>query len=398
MKIVADHKIPFLKGAFDSTTDIAYLPGKDISRSDLADADALIVRTRTICNNELLSGSKVKCIATATIGYDHIDTNYCEKHNIYWTNAPGCNANSVKQYVASALACIIQQEKKSFSNITLGIIGAGHVGSRVATLAKSLGINTLVNDPPRERKEGAKGFVDLHTLITQSDIVTLHVPLKMEGTDKTFHLANEKFFLKMKPDSWFINTSRGEVADTRSLVNALKNKHLAGSVIDVWENEPDISRELLIHATLTTPHIAGYSLDGKANGTTMSVRAISRFFKLGMDSWKPDFIPGPEQPDIYLTLEGKTAEQVFYQLAIHAYNINQDSEQLKSSPQTFEKQREDYPARREPPAFTIHFDQADETSEILAKAMGFKISNKQINKSTNQQINKSTNKQINNSI
>ena len=373
MKIVADHKIPFLKGSFEGTADMIYLPGKAISNADIADADALIIRTRTKCNNELLFGSQVRCIASATIGYDHIDTDYCEKHNIYWTTAPGCNANSVKQYIASALACIIQQEKKCFSELTIGIIGAGHVGSKVEAMAKSLGFNTLVNDPPRERKEGAKGFVDLDTLISQSDIITLHVPLTMKGIDKTFHMANETFFTKMKADSWFINSSRGEVTDTKSLVNVLKNKQLAGAIIDVWENEPDISTELLQHATIATPHIAGYSLDGKANGTTMSVRAVSRFFKLGMDHWSPESIPEPEQADIYVNLEGKTPEQIFCQLALHTYNIKQDDNKLRSSPVTFEKQREDYPVRREPPAFTVHFDHQYESCILIAEALGFII-------------------------
>ncbi len=373
MKIVADHKIPFLSGAFESTADMIYMPGKSISRNDIADADALIIRTRTNCNSELLSGTNIRCIASATIGYDHIDTDYCETHNIYWTNAPGCNANSVKQYIASALACIIQQEKKCFSELTIGIIGAGHVGSRVEAMAKSLGINTLVNDPPRERKEGAKGFVDLDTLISQSDVITLHVPLTLKGINKTFHMANEAFFTKMKPDSWFINTSRGEVTDTKSLVEVLKNKQLAGAMIDVWENEPHISIELLQHATLATPHIAGYSLDGKANGTAMSVRAVSRYFKLGKDHWSPESIQEPEQADIYVNLEDKTPEQIFCQLALHTYNIKQDSDKLRSAPETFEKQREDYPVRREPPAFTVHLDQTHEPSTLIAKTLGFNI-------------------------
>ncbi len=373
MKIVADHKIPFLKGAFEGTADMVYVPGKEISREVVADADALIVRTRTRCNIDLLSGSKVRCVASATIGYDHIDTDYCENNGIYWTNAPGCNADSVKQYVASALAFIIQHEGKKISEITLGIIGAGHVGSRVDIMARSLGVNTLVNDPPRARKEGSDAFVDIESLLAQSDIVTLHVPLQREGLDKTYHMADASFFSMMKPGAWFINTSRGEASATKDLSNVLKNNYLAGAIIDVWEHEPNVSDELLELANMATPHIAGYSSDGKANGTTMSVRAVSRYFGMGLDHWSPKSLPKPEKPVIQLSCIGKTPEQVFYQLAMHTYNLEQDSLKLKASPETFERQREDYPVRREPPAFKVHFDQTHEPSTLIAKALGFSV-------------------------
>ncbi len=372
MKIIADHKIPFLKGAFEGTADMVYLPGKEISREVVAHADALIVRTRTKCNKDLLYESKVRCIASATIGYDHIDTDYCENNDIYWTNAPGCNADSVKQYIASAMAFIIQQEGKAFSDITLGIIGAGHVGSRIDIMARTLGINTLVNDPPRARKEGSDAFVDIETLLAQSDIVTLHVPLQKEGTDKTVHLADASFFSKMKQGAWFINSSRGEASATEDLVKVLKSKYLAGAIIDVWEDEPNVSDELLELAAMATPHIAGYSADGKANGTTMSVRAVSQYFGTGLDHWSPKSVPKPKKPVIQLSCKGKTPEQVFYHLAMHTYNLEQDSMTLKASPETFEKQREDYPVRREPTAYTIQYDHWCEPFVKIAKALGFK--------------------------
>lgn len=371
MKVVADHKIPYLEGAFEGSAEVLYLPGRTISRSHIIDADALVVRTRTKCNKELLTGSKVKCIASATIGYDHIDTDYCEKNNIFWTNAPGCNAASVKQYIASALAYIILHSGKKFPDLSLGIIGAGHVGSKVETMAKRLGIKTLVNDPPRERMEGNNEFVDLETLVKQADMITMHVPLQKTGKDKTFHMADSDFFAKMKKDAWFINSSRGEVADTKALLDALTNKQISGAIIDVWEHEPAISKELLQLTAIGTPHIAGYSSDGKANGTTMSVRAVSRQFKLGLNNWNPKALPKPANPMIRLSCKGKTAEQVFYQLAMHTYDIIKDSLTLKSSVESFEKLREEYPSRREPIAYSIACDQACEPYLEIAKALGF---------------------------
>lgn len=383
MKIVADHKIPFLKGAFDTCAEVVYLPGKSISRTIVKDADALIVRTRTACNRELLEGTQVGCIASATIGYDHIDTEYCERNGIFWTNAPGCNANSVKQYIASALAYIIHKEKKKFPEITLGIIGAGHVGSRVAEMVTKLGMKTLVNDPPRERREGSAGFVSIGQLLGQSDIITMHVPLQKEGPDKTWHMADEAFFSRMKPGSWLINSSRGEVTNTAALIQALEDNHLAGTVIDVWEDEPHISGRLLALAAIATPHIAGYSADGKANGTMMSVRAVSRFFKLGLDNWEPTNMPEPVQPKLNIQCDGLTAEDIFYAMAMHTYDIASDSKTLKQSVETFEKQREDYPVRREPPAHALELINPTPTGMHIANALGFASS-------THQPLNSST--------
>ncbi len=371
MKIVADHKIPFLKGALEGVAELVYLPGHAIGPNDVSQADALIVRTRTRCDKALLEGSKVSFIASATIGFDHIDTTYCETHHIKWTNAPGCNANSVKQYMASALAFIIQQTGKRLDELTIGIIGAGHVGSRVHALASSLGMGTLVNDPPRARNEGPNGFVSLDNLLEEADIITMHTPLNKEGLDKTLHLADKTFFERIKKGAWFINTSRGEVADTEALLYALSTNHLGGAVIDVWEHEPHISEALLEQAAITTPHIAGYSADGKANGTTMSVRAVSKHFNLGRDDWSPSSIPDAAHMSLRLDSQGMSCEQLFIRLASHTYDIQADSDKLKYSPQTFEKQREDYPVRREPEAYRLKLLHADPSHEEIAKALGF---------------------------
>ncbi len=373
IKIVADNKIPFLAGVLERVAKVEYLPGAKISREHLLDADALIVRTRTLCNAGLLKGTSVKFIASATIGHDHIDKEYCRQKGIVWVNAPGCNAGSVVQYVSSAMAHIFLQKDYPFGEITLGVIGAGNVGSRLVKVAQTLGLKTLVNDPPRARKEGPEGFCNLEELLEKADIISLHVPLNMDGPDKTLHMADARFFSRMKAGAWFINTSRGEVAETGALKNALSSGKLAGAIIDVWENEPDIDRELLSLVTIATPHIAGYSADGKANGTSMSVQAISRFFDLGLDHWKPQTIPLPAKPQLSLSAKAKTKREIFCELSLQAYDIHADDRTLRNTPETFEKQRGDYPIRREPHALSVATHDLKKEHVDFIQALGYKL-------------------------
>jgi erythronate-4-phosphate dehydrogenase len=234
MKIVADDKIPFLKGALEPYAEMIYLPGKQIDREILKDADALLIRTRTKCTADLLEGTSIRFIGTATIGFDHIDTQYCNKRKIYWTNAPGCNSSSVQQYIAAALLKIAYENSFSLKDKTLGIIGVGNVGSKVEKFARTVGMNVLLNDPPRARLEGKKNFHALNTVLSESDIVTVHVPLNVAGEDLTFHLFDDEKLTGMKHGSWFLNTSRGEVVDTAALKKVLNSGKLSGAIIDVW--------------------------------------------------------------------------------------------------------------------------------------------------------------------
>lgn len=372
VKIVADNNIPFLRGALEKFAGVIYFPGREIGHEIVNDADALIVRTRTKCNGKLLGGTPVKYIATATIGFDHIDADYCSLQGIRWSNAPGCNSGSVMQYVASALAFISGSDGRKFGELTLGIVGVGHVGKKVEGLARALGMRVMLNDPPRERLEGAGGFVDLGRLLEGSDIVTIHVPLNREGADRSFHLADKGFFSRMKKGSWFINSSRGEVMNTDALKGALRNGHLAGTVIDVWENEPDIDRELLLMADIATPHIAGYSLDGKANGTAQSVRAVSNFFGLEIGDWYPE-IPAPVDQTINIETNHSECDQLIQKLFKHTYDITADSARLKANPEYFERLRDDYPPRREFGAYRLKFDDiADPVVEKMHE-LGFRI-------------------------
>ncbi len=373
LKIVADQKIPFLKGALEGVAKVVYLGGKEISHKHIHDADALIVRTRTICNETLLKDTNVRFIATATIGHDHIDTRYCEKHNIRWTNAPGCNAPSVAQYIGSALAYISGKHSKPLHDLCIGIIGAGNTGSRVENLANLLGMKILVNDPPREKREGPAGFTSLDKLLKEADIVTLHIPFERTPENDTFHLAGEKFFSKIKKGAWFINTSRGEVTDSFALIRSIHSKQLGGTVLDVWENEPRINLELLELSDIATPHIAGYSADGKANGTAMSVQAISNFFGLGLGDWYPENIPLPKNSKFNFSCRGKKRQDIFRELSLLSYNILQDSDNLKKSHETFEQLRENYPIRREPGAYMLKLFDCDDEKLKFIREMGFGI-------------------------
>jgi erythronate-4-phosphate dehydrogenase len=373
MKIIADDKIPFLKGVLEPYAEIKYLPGNLIDRKSITDADALLIRTRTKCTESLLKGTKVSFIGTATIGFDHIDTRYCEKANLFWTNAPGCNSFSVQQYIAAALLKMASEFRINLNEKTIGIIGVGNVGSKVEKFARSIGMKVLLNDPPRARREGEKNFVNLGTVLFESDIVTLHVPLNVVGDDRTYHLFNEKSFKKMKKGAWLINSSRGEVAETSALKKALSSGKIGGAVIDVWENEPDIDLELMSRTFISTPHIAGYSTDGKANGTSMIVRSLSTRFDLPLKEWYPADIPSPEKNSFRINCSGKSDQAILAEAVFNTYNIDEDNIKLRFSPADFEKHRGDYPLRREFKAYKVTLEGGTKRVGKLLEGLGFEI-------------------------
>ena len=383
MKIIVDNKIPFIKGVLEPYAEVVYLPGKETGLEVVKDADALITRTRTICNESLLKGSRVKVIATATIGFDHIDTEWVEANGIWWTNAPGCNSWSVKQYISSVLVSLAKKHGLKFENLTLGVVGVGNVGSKVAVAAKALGMKVLLNDPPRARKEGQDGFVSLDEIVAKCDIVTLHVPLEKGGEDPTWHLFDAVRLASMKRNQILINSSRGPVVDNQALKAVLKSGGLKAAVLDVWEGEPDLDPELVALLDYSTPHIAGYSADGKANGTMMSVRAVAGKLGLPLSDWRPEDIPAPthglhkgiESLSFRIDAEGKTRQEVLSEAILYAYDVAVDSEALRSNLSAFESLRGDYPIRREPSAFCIQLKNG--TPEIVEalKQLDFKVTN-----------------------
>ncbi|MBR2871899.1 MAG: 4-phosphoerythronate dehydrogenase [Lentisphaeria bacterium] len=360
MKIVADNKIPFLKGVFEPFAEVVYLPGKNIDREAVKECDALITRTRTQCTKELLAGSRIKHIATATIGFDHIAVPEVEALGITWNNAPGCNANSVGQYMTAALLSL----DTDLENKTLGVIGVGHVGTIVARYAEALGMKVLRNDPPRA-DAGEKGFVSLEEVLESSDMVTLHVPLEYTGKYPTFHMADETFFSRLRKGAVFFNASRGEAVETEALKKALQSGRVSRSIIDVWENEPDIDLELMQQSFISTMHIAGYSTDGKVNGTTASVRAVARALGIKeLEQWTPSEIPAPlEAQEIpFVSLKDSV---------LHTYSPLSDSARLRNAPENFEELRGSYPRRREFQAFKV-VNAPEKERKILAQ-LGFQV-------------------------
>ena len=373
MKIVIDDKIPYIRGAFEGVAEVLYLAGSKTTPEVVKDADAIVTRTRTICNEKLLAGSSVKFIATATIGYDHIDTDYCDAAGIKWTNAPGCNSKSVEQYIASTLMVLAEKRNLQLKDLCIGVVGVGNVGSKVARIAELFGMKVLKNDPPRERAEGSAEFVSLKQVMDEADIITLHVPLETKGEDATFHLGDAGFFLGLKKKPIVINSCRGEVVETKAVKAALKNGQISAFVCDCWENEPDLDLELLAMTEIATPHIAGYSKDGKATGTEMSVHAISQYFKLGLENWHPSGVELPNEPVFELDGSGLSEQQIISTALLHTYDIRNDDADFRKDPSKFEQLRGDYPTRREFPAFTIvPKNIGAETLEVL-REIGFKI-------------------------
>jgi len=373
MNIVIDSDIPYLRGVLEKHAHVVYREGSSIRREDLLDTDALVVRTRTKCNRSLLEGTRVRFIASATIGYDHIDTEFCRAAGITWTNAPGCNSSSVQQYVGAALVFLSRKVRRPLSAMTIGVIGVGHVGTKVSTLCRALGMQVLQNDPPRARNEGVGTFVDLPTLVDRSDILTLHVPLNRTGPDTTLHLFDAEMFTRLRPDQLLLNTSRGEVVDGQALKSCLAAKGLAGCVLDVWEGEPAIDRQLLERVDIATPHIAGYSADGKANGTAMSVRALATHFGLPLQEWSPGELPPPAQATIEIDGRGLPPGEVMHAAIRHSYDIAADDAALRQSPGAFEELRARYPVRREFPAFRVSLRDAPAAAVEGLKLLGFDV-------------------------
>lgn len=340
MRIIVDDKIPFIRPALAKLADeVVYLPGNAITAGDVHEADALIVRTRTHCDRQLLQGSRVRFIATATIGFDHLDTDYLREAGITWTNAPGCNASSVGQYIRSCLLLLARDKDLDLTHSTVGIIGVGHVGSAVAEALLPLGVRLLLNDPPREQAEGnANGvFQPLSILQEQCDVLTFHTPLVRQGKWPTFHLADEQFMHHLPRHPYIINSSRGEVVDNTALEHALDEGRIRQAIVDTWENEPNVNLSLLQKVYLGTPHIAGYSADGKANATRMVLQALCQWMGCDMDfNIEPPSLPSSPQLSDNENVR-----------ALQLYDPTRDSLLLKKAPEEFEYIRGNYPLRRE---------------------------------------------------
>ncbi len=329
MKVLADKAIPFLRGVLESFAEVEYIDGNDFTRESVKSADALIIRTRTRCNRALLEGSQVQFIATATIGFDHIDLDYCRSRNIAVATSAGCNARGVLQWVAAALALLAKHENFSPEERTLGIVGVGNVGKLVKAYAEHWGFRTICSDPPREEREHL-GFVSLEEVLRSSDIVTLHTPLD----HSTHHLINSENISLLHSGATLINASRGECVAT----DATRRNDLT-YITDVWENEPNIDSDYLAKSLVATPHIAGYSAQGKANATALAVQALAHHFHLPLTDWQPT-----EVKDV--TPKLISWEEMCATIGDYC-DLENEGYTLRNNPEQFESLRNDYHYREE---------------------------------------------------
>jgi len=378
MKIVADANIPFVAECFSSVGQVRALSGREITPRVIADADALLVRSITAVNEALLAGSAVRFVATATIGFDHVDLPYLEEHNIGFASAPGSNANSAAEYVIAALLEVGRKHRIPLEGKSIGVIGVGNVGSRVARKCEALGMRVLRNDPPLQRRTGDPKYVPIESL-HDCDFLTIHTPLTWEGIDKTFHLADAGFFSSLKPGTVFVNASRGAVVDTEALKAAIRNERLQAVVLDVWEGEPDIDTSLLEMVDLGTPHIAGYSLDGKIAGMILIYQAFCEYFHQRPRFDAQDFLPAPEVPRLEMRTNGLSDEELLAQAVEQVYSIRRDDQDLRrivdQPPQRrgrfFDALRKNYPVRREFHNTTVVLDKSREV--LVRKLRGIEF-------------------------
>jgi erythronate-4-phosphate dehydrogenase len=354
MKIIADANIPFVKECFSSIGEVTVVGGREITPWLVADADILLVRSITPVGIDLLAGSKVRFVATATIGFDHIDIDFLARNKIGFASAPGSNANSAAEYVIAGLLEIGQRYALDLEGRSIGVIGVGNVGGRVAKKCDAMGMDVYLNDPPLKRQTGDEKYLPLEKLF-DCDFITLHTPLTFDGPDKTYHLADEKLFKSLKEKCVFINASRGGVVDSRALKSTIRAGRLRATMLDVWENEPDIDIELLKMVDIGTPHIAGYSLDGKIAGMIMIYKAACGYFAIEPKFDIEDFLPEPAVPELKLDTDITNDQNALLSALRKIYRIDKDDEIIRrildkpaeGRGKYFDGLRKNYPVRRE---------------------------------------------------
>jgi len=382
MKIVADENIPFVAECFSSVGAVEVVGGREITPGVVADADILLVRSVTRVGADLLSESSVRFVGTATIGFDHIDIEYLSRKNIGFASAPGSNANSAAEYVIAALLNVGQKHNLDLQGKSIGVIGAGNVGGRVAKKCAALGMKVYLNDPPLQRQTGDAKYLPLKELF-DCDFITLHTPLTFDGLDKTFHLADEKFFKSLKGGCVFFNTSRGGVVDSSALKAAIKAGRLKAVVPDVWENEPNIDVELLEMVDIGTPHIAGYSLDGKVAGMIMIYKAACEHFEVEAKFDIESFLPEPTMPELKINPNSGSEQDVLLSVVERIYDIKEDDfrlrqildKQTQERGKLFSRLRKNYPVRREFHNTRVILESACEAVDEKLAGIGFRVEN-----------------------
>jgi len=376
-RLIVDENIAFADKAFSQFGEVKLIHGREITNSVLMDADILIVRSITTVDETLLKNTPIKFVGTATIGTDHIDLEYLKQNKIAFADAKGCNAFSVAEYVVAALLKLAVKFEFSLMEKSIGIVGVGNVGSKVAAFAEALGMEVLLNDPPLKRSGDKRKFVELDKILN-CDIVSLHTALNLEGTDKTFHLLDNNNLNKLKDGVILINTSRGAVINNNDLLDSIIKKNLK-VVLDVWENEPSINLGLLNEVLIGTPHIAGYSYEGKVNGTKMIYESLCEF--LGMNKTFSFNLPEVQNSLPHIAESNKTETDIDNLVSI-IYSINNDNKRMRKMITMNEEERikyfdllrKNYPGRREFNNYTIESNNLNKSTKAILKNLRFNLS------------------------
>lgn len=370
MKILVDENMPYARELFSRLGEVRAVPGRPIPTDALTDADALMVRSVTKVNEALLGDKAIKFVGTATAGTDHVDQSWLAQAGIGFSAAPGCNAIAVVEYVFSALLMLAERDGFSLADRTVGIVGVGNVGGRLQKRLEALGIKTLLCDPPRADNGDEGDFRSLDELVAEADVITFHTPLYKEGQYKSLHLADEALIRRLKPGTILINACRGPVVDNAALLKCLEAGQNLSVVLDVWEPEPDLNLALLDKVDLGTSHIAGYTLEGKARGTTQVFEAYSQFIGQPQEVALSTLLPAPEFGRI--SLHGPLDQPTLKRLVHLVYDVRRDDAPLRKVagiPGEFDKLRKNYLERREWSSLTVECDDAD-AAELLQK-LGF---------------------------
>ncbi|MCS3431703.1 4-phosphoerythronate dehydrogenase PdxB [Klebsiella sp. BIGb0407] len=370
MKILVDENMPYAVDLFSRLGEVKAVPGRPIPLAELSDADALMVRSVTKVNRSLLDGKPVKFVGTATAGTDHIDEDYLQQAGVAFSAAPGCNAIAVVEYVFSALLMLAERDGFTLTDRTVGIIGVGNVGSRLQARLNAWGVKTLLCDPPRADRGDSEDFHSLESLVQDADILTFHTPLYLDGPYKTLHLASESLIRRLKPGAILINACRGEVVDNDALLHCLAQGQELSTVLDVWEPEPDLNAELLARVDIGTAHIAGYTLEGKARGTTQVFEAFSQF--IGQPQQIPLDTLLPAADIGFISLSGALNQAILKRLVHLVYDVRRDDALLRSVvgiTGEFDKLRKHYAERREWSSLCVEC--SDTNTATLLQALGF---------------------------
>ncbi|MTD28724.1 4-phosphoerythronate dehydrogenase PdxB [Erwinia sorbitola] len=370
MKILVDENMPYARELFSRTGDVMAVPGRPIPQAELDDADGLMVRSVTKVNADLLNGKPVKFVGTATAGTDHIDEAWLNQQGIAFSAAPGCNAIAVVEYVFSALLLLAERDGFQLSDRTVGIVGVGNVGGRLQARLEALGIRTLLCDPPRAERGDDGEFLPLAQLVAEADVLTFHTPLFKQGPYQTLHMADEPLLMALKPGTILINACRGPVVDNAALLKVLGLRDDLSVVLDVWEPEPELSLPLLEKVDIATAHIAGYTLEGKARGTTQVFEAWTQFIGQPQQVALETLLPAPEFGRI--TLRGELDQPTLKRLVHLVYDVRRDDAPLRhvaAIPGEFDRLRKNYQERREWSSLRVECDNID-TAALLNK-LGF---------------------------